>query len=96
MKTTVEHQAGGCRLCSVSLEDESTQVAYLLCPDCQHLARAARDLLEALKNVLPYAEAFDPFEYGRFGEPTQEADIQQAQALIDKVRSLLPEERREN
>ena len=45
--TTVEHQAGGCRLCSVSLED--IQVAYLLCADCQRLARAGPALLEALK-----------------------------------------------
>ena len=53
------------------------------------------DLLKALETTLPYAEAFDPFEYGRFGEPTQDTDIQQAQAVINRVRSLLPEERRE-
>ncbi len=56
-KTTVEHQAGGCRLCPVSLEDESTQVAYLLCPDCQPLARAARRLLRALKDIVEGLDA---------------------------------------
>ena len=57
-KTTVEHQAGGCRLCSISLEDESTQVAFLLCPDCQRLARAATGLLKVLSQI--YDESRDP------------------------------------
>ena len=35
-----------------------------------------REALKALEEVLPYAEAFDPFEYGRFGEPTQDVDIE--------------------
>ena len=61
--------------------------------DCDEIIT---ELLEALEKVLPYAEAFDPFEYGRFGEPTQDDDIEQAQILITEVRSLLPEERRED
>ena len=55
MRTTVEHQNMGCRLCSASLEDVASQVAYLLCAKCQRLARAAPDLLSALEKA--WAEA---------------------------------------
>lgn len=46
---TVEHQMMGCRLCSASLE--GPQVAYLLCPSCIPLVKAAPQLLEALETI---------------------------------------------
>ena len=66
--TTVEHQAGGCRLCSVSLED--IQVAYLLCADCQRLARAAPALLAALKGLFTIIGEIE------FDDWTNKADIE--------------------
>ncbi|KKK97013.1 hypothetical protein LCGC14_2656990 [marine sediment metagenome] len=51
-----------------------------------------REALETLEKILPYAEAFDPFEYGRFGEPTQDDDIEQAQVIAAKLKERLLEE----
>ena len=67
------------------------------CPACGAFAdwsEIINGLVRSLEKVLPYAVSYDPAEYGG-QEPTQEDDIEQAQAIIDKVRSLLPEERRE-
>ena len=39
-------------------------------------------LREALRKILPYAEAYDPAEYGG-EEPTQEVDIAAARAILE-------------
>lgn len=57
-KTTVEHQNMGCRLCSTACQN-GNQTAYLLCPNCQVLAKAAPDLLAALERIRQRAET-DP------------------------------------
>ena len=66
-----------------------TVVAVMLNQADEQLMRAA---LKALEEVLPYAEAFDPFEYGRFGEPTQDVDIEHAHAITAKLKERLLEE----
>ncbi len=55
----------------------------------EHLMREA---LKTLEKILPYAEAFDAYEYGRFGEPTQDDDIEYAQAITTKLKERLLEE----
>lgn len=49
------------------------------------LHAAAPMLLEALEAVIPYAESYDPAEYGGT-EPTQDADIDKARAVIQAAK----------
>lgn len=49
------------------------------------LHQSAPALLEALKAVLPYADSYDPAEYGG-EEPTMDADIQKARDAIEAAK----------